>query len=125
MLDLHPRNHSQRNGFLGSRGFRILEIPRAVWIGRHIQYRFLKHDRFDDYLPMQKRSDAKFCIDPRHLHDITGREYRGILHAEMIDMNRHGEKCECQPSDFNLLSSLLLEIRDNPRPVAVYVNENR
>src|ERR1700757_2053182 len=43
----------------------------------------------------------------------------------MIDVNRHGEKCECQPPDFDLLPSFLLEIGDNPGPVAVYVNENR
>ena len=74
---------------------------------------------------MQERSDAKFGIDPRHLNNITSRKYRRVLHAEMINVNRERKKRECQPSDFNLLSSFFLEIRDYLGPVAIHVNESR
>src|ERR1700740_161962 len=43
----------------------------------------------------------------------------------MIDMYRHREKCECKAPNLDLLPSLLLEIGDNPGPVAVYVDKNR
>jgi hypothetical protein len=41
----------------------------------------------------------------------------------MIDVNRYGKKRECQPSDFDLLPGLFLEIRDHLGPVAIHVNE--
>jgi hypothetical protein len=41
----------------------------------------------------------------------------------MINVNRHREKRECQPSDFDLLSSFFLEIGDYLGPVAIDVNE--
>jgi hypothetical protein len=73
---------------------------------------------------MQKRSNAKFGIDPRYLHYITGREYWRVFHTEMINVNRHRKKRERQPTNFDLLSSLSLKIRDHSRAVAVYVNES-
>jgi hypothetical protein len=41
----------------------------------------------------------------------------------MINVNRQREKRECQPSDFNLLSSFFLEIGDDVGPVAIHVNQ--
>jgi hypothetical protein len=67
---------------------RILEVPRAVGVRSQIQDRFLKYEGLDDHLPVQERSDTKFGVDPRHLDNITGRKYRRVLHAEMIDVNR-------------------------------------
>ena len=61
-------------------------------------------------MPVQERSDAKFGIDPRNLKNITRRKYRRVPNTDMINVNRYREKRECQPSDFNLLSSFLLEI---------------
>jgi hypothetical protein len=43
----------------------------------------------------------------------------------VINVKREGEKRECQPSNFDLLSSFFLEIRDNLGPVAVHVKERR
>src|SRR5689334_16089105 len=73
---------------------------------------------------MQERSDTKFGIDPRHLNNITSRKYRRVLHADMINVNRYRKKRECQPADFDLLSSFFLEIRDHLGPVAIHVNES-
>jgi hypothetical protein len=38
-------------------------------------------------------------------------------------VNRYGKKRECQPPDFDLLSSFLLEIGDRLGPVTVHVDE--
>ncbi len=72
---------------------------------------------------MQERSDAKLRIDSHHLDDITGREYRRVLHAEMIDVNRYGKERECQPSDFDLLPGFFLEIGNHLGPIAIHVYE--
>src|SRR5580704_11858061 len=72
---------------------------------------------------MQECPDAKFGIDPRHLGNIPGGKYRRVLHADMIDVNRYRKKRECQPSDFDLLSSFFLEIGNHLGPVAIHVNE--
>ena len=42
----------------------------------------------------------------------------------MINVDRYRKKRECQPSDFDLLSSFFLEIRDYLGPVAIDVNES-
>ena len=89
-----------------------------------MQDRILKYEGFYDHLPVQKRSDAEFGIDSRHLDNITGRKYRRVLHADMINVNRYWKKRECQPSDFDLLSSCFLEIGDHLGPVAIRVNES-
>ena len=75
-------------------------------------------------MPVQKRSDAKFGIDPRHVDNITGRKYRRVLHPEAINVNRQREKRECQPSDFNLLPSFFLQIGDDLGPVAIHANQS-
>jgi len=103
---------------------RILEVPRAVGVRSQIQDWVLKYEGLDDHLPVQERSDAKFGIDPRHLDNITGRKYRRVLHPDAINVNRQREKRECQPSDFNLLSSSFLEIGDDVGPVAIHVNQS-
>jgi hypothetical protein len=41
----------------------------------------------------------------------------------MLDMNRDREKGECQPSDFDLLSSFFLKIGNDPGPVTIDVDE--
>jgi hypothetical protein len=102
----------------------ILEVPRAVGIRSQIQDRVLKYEGLDDYLPAQERSDAKFGIDPRHLNNITSWKYRRVLNADIINVNRYRKKRECQPPDFNLLSSFLLEIGNQLGPVAIHVNES-
>jgi hypothetical protein len=102
---------------------RILEVPRAVWIRSQIQDRVLDYEGLDNHLPVRERSDAKFGIDPRHLKNITSRKNRRVPNADMINVNRYRKKRECQPSDFDLLSSFLLEIRDHLGPVAIHVNE--
>jgi hypothetical protein len=73
---------------------------------------------------VQERSDAKFGIDPRHLDNITGRKYRRVFHPDTINVNRQREKRECQPPDFNLLSSFFLEIGDDVGPVAIHVHQS-
>ncbi len=40
-------------------------------------------------------------------------------------MNRQRKKRECQPSDFNLLSSFFLEIGDDLGPIAIHVYQSR
>src|ERR1700730_10925325 len=43
----------------------------------------------------------------------------------MINVNRYRKKRECQPSNFDLLSSFFLEIGDHVGPVAIHANESR
>lgn len=75
-------------------------------------------------MPVQESSETEFGIDPRHLNNITGWKYCRILHAEMIDVKSERKKRECQPSDFDLLSSLFLEIRDHLGAVPIRSNES-
>jgi hypothetical protein len=42
----------------------------------------------------------------------------------MINVNRHGKKRECQPSDFDLLPGFFLEIGNHLGPIAIHVNES-
>jgi len=39
-------------------------------------------------------------------------------------MNRYRKKRECEPFDFDVLSSFFLEIRDHLGPVAININES-
>jgi len=103
---------------------RILEVPRSVGIRNQIQNRVLDYEGLDNHLPAQERSDAKFGIDPRHLKKITSRKYWRVPNTDMINVNGYGKKRECQPSDFDLLSSFLLEIRDHLGSVAIHINES-
>jgi len=48
-----------------------------------IQDRILEHERSDNHLPMQERTNAKFRIHPRHHDDITGRKERGIFYTKL------------------------------------------
>ena len=75
-----------RIGKLRSLRLGILEIPRAVGIRSQIQDWIVKYEGLDDYLTAQKRTHAKFRIDPRHLDDITARKYGRVLHAEPINV---------------------------------------
>src|SRR4029077_6839665 len=93
-------------------------------IRRQIQDRILKYKGLDDHLRGQERSDPNFGIDPGPLNNITSGKYRGSFNADMINVNRYREKCNCQPPDFNLLSSFLLEIGNQLGSVAIHVNES-
>src|SRR5580704_7898178 len=122
-LNLYPRNHSERKSILRSLRLWILEIPRAVGIRSHIQDRIFKYEGLDDHLAVQKRTKAKFSINPRHLDDKTARKYRRVLHAEIINVNGEWKKGERQSPDFDLFSSFLLKKGDHLGPVAIHSNK--
>src|ERR1700675_2462406 len=123
MPDLHSRNRSEKKAALSSFGFRALEVPRPVRVRSQIHDQAFQHERLDAYLPAQERAHAEFRIDPGHLNDITGREYGGIFHAEIFDVNGHWRKCQSESPDFELHSSFFLEVGDHLWPVAIHINE--